>query len=203
MSKFAYVEFRDDAGKRNGADFLRGVVAAFSYAIHTVLTDGMAFADLPRNRNGSTGRCLGAHIFEGVRAENAITHKLTKPYHSWTNGQAERTGRTVKDATIKTFHYPSLESLKAHVSAFVSAYNFAKHLKTLRVEDAPQSRVPRLKHHPRHLQAQSPSPHSGTKHLRNGIKGSSGPLRVWAEPSLAYLTESGFLVTTGVAHIRR
>ena len=34
--------------------------------------------------------------------------------------------RTVKDATIKTYHYPSLESLKAHVIAFVSAYNFAK-----------------------------------------------------------------------------
>ena len=36
-------EFRDDAGKMNGADFLRGVVEAFPYAIHTVLTDnGMA-----------------------------------------------------------------------------------------------------------------------------------------------------------------
>jgi hypothetical protein len=35
----------------NGADLLRGVVAAFPYAVHTVLTDnGMAFADLPRNR---------------------------------------------------------------------------------------------------------------------------------------------------------
>ncbi len=133
VSKFTYVEFRDDAGKMNGADFLRGVVAAFPYAIHTVLTDnGMAFADLPRNRNGPTRRYLGAHIFDRVCAENAITHKLTRPYHPWTNGQAERTGRTVKDATIKTFHYPSLESLKAHVTAFVSACNFARHLKALR-----------------------------------------------------------------------
>lgn len=40
--------------------------------------------------------------------------------------------RTVKDATIKTFHYPDLEALKAHVLAFVTAYNFAKHLKALR-----------------------------------------------------------------------
>lgn len=39
--------------------------------------------------------------------------------------------RTVKEATIKAFHYPNLESLKAHVLAFVSAYNFAKHLKAL------------------------------------------------------------------------
>ncbi len=55
VSKFTPVEFRDDAAKMSGADFLRGVVAAFPYAIHTVLTDnGMAFADLPRNRNGPT-----------------------------------------------------------------------------------------------------------------------------------------------------
>ena len=48
VSKFTYVEFHDDAGKMNGADFLRGVVSAFPYAIHTVLIDnGMAFADLP------------------------------------------------------------------------------------------------------------------------------------------------------------
>ncbi len=40
--------------------------------------------------------------------------------------------RTVKEATIKAFHYPDLESLKAHVLAFVSAYNFAKHLKAIR-----------------------------------------------------------------------
>jgi hypothetical protein len=38
VSKFTYVEFRDDAGKMNGADFLRGAVQAFPYAIHTVLT---------------------------------------------------------------------------------------------------------------------------------------------------------------------
>jgi hypothetical protein len=40
--------------------------------------------------------------------------------------------RTVKDATVKVFHYPDLESLKAHVLAFVTAYNFGKHLKRLR-----------------------------------------------------------------------
>ena len=40
--------------------------------------------------------------------------------------------RTVKDATVKTFHHEDLESLKAHVPGFVSAHNFAKHLKALK-----------------------------------------------------------------------
>ena len=39
--------------------------------------------------------------------------------------------RTIKDATLKVFHYPDLASLKAHVLAFVRAYNFAN-LKALR-----------------------------------------------------------------------
>ena len=32
---------------------------------------------------------------------------------------------------MKLFHYEDLESLKAHIIAFVAAYNFAKHLKAL------------------------------------------------------------------------
>ena len=63
---------------------------------------------------------------------NRITPVAPKNGAAWTNGQAERMNRTVKEATIKSFHSPGLESLKAHVLAFVSAYNFAKHLKALR-----------------------------------------------------------------------
>ena len=133
VSKFTYVEFRDDVGKMNGAAFLRSVIEAFPYKLHTVLTDnGMAFADLPKNRHSRMQKWLGPHIFDRVCVEHGIEHKLTKPYHPWTNGQAERMNRTIKDATIKAFHYPDLNSLKAHVLAFVSAYNFAKHLKALR-----------------------------------------------------------------------
>jgi transposase InsO family protein len=111
----------------NGAAFLREVVAVFPYAIHTVLTDnGMAFADLPQYRDGPTATWMG-HIFDRVcrehgiehSIEHSIEHRLTKPDHPWTNGQAERMNRTVKDATVKVFHYPDLESLKAHVLAFV------------------------------------------------------------------------------------
>ena len=60
FSKFTYVEFHDSAGKKEGGAFLRNVVAAFPHKIHTVLTDnGIAFADLPKNREGPSRRFLG------------------------------------------------------------------------------------------------------------------------------------------------
>jgi len=36
--------------------------------------------------------------------ENGIEHRPTRPYPPWTNGQAERMNRTIKEATIKVFH---------------------------------------------------------------------------------------------------
>src|SRR5215218_468496 len=63
VTKFVHVAFFGANTKMNGAAFLRGVVAAFPYRIHTVLTDnGMAFADLPQYRDGPTARWMG-HIF--------------------------------------------------------------------------------------------------------------------------------------------
>jgi hypothetical protein len=40
--------------------------------------------------------------------------------------------RTLKEATVKRYHYETNEQLKAHLSAFLMAYNFAKRLKTIR-----------------------------------------------------------------------
>ena len=40
--------------------------------------------------------------------------------------------RTLKDATVKRYHYGSHDQLKTHLGAFLNAYNFAKRLKTLR-----------------------------------------------------------------------
>jgi hypothetical protein len=40
--------------------------------------------------------------------------------------------RTLKEATVKKYHYQTHQHLKAHLQAFQMAYNFAKRLKTLR-----------------------------------------------------------------------
>lgn len=132
VTKFAYAELHPRATMLTGAAFLQGVLTAFPYAIHTVLTDtGTAFADQPRSRAGSAATSIG-HPFDRICRAHGVTHKRTRPYHPWTNGQAERLVRTIKDATVTVFHYETRDGLAAHVRAFLAVYNFAKHLKALR-----------------------------------------------------------------------
>lgn len=39
---------------------------------------------------------------------------------------------TLKEATVRSYHYDNHEQLREHLAAFVAAYRFAKHLKALR-----------------------------------------------------------------------
>ncbi len=36
--------------------------------------------------------------------------------------------RTIKDATVKRYHYESHDQLREHLQSFIMAYNFAKRL---------------------------------------------------------------------------
>ena len=131
-SKLAFTELHEKATARVAADFLRALLKAVPYKIHTVLTDnGIQFADLPRNRKGPTALWRG-HMFDRVCDEHGIEHRLTKPNHPWTNGQVERMNRTIKEATVKRYYYESHDQLRGHLADFVTAYNFARRLKTLK-----------------------------------------------------------------------
>ena len=57
---------------------------------------------------------------------------MTKLNHPWTNGQVERMNRTIKEATVKRYHYGKHNQLRTHLADFVAAYNYARRLKTLR-----------------------------------------------------------------------
>jgi hypothetical protein len=52
----------------------------------------------------------------------------------------------------------------------VSAYNFAKHLRSIRVEDTFRIRLPCLDDNPSHLSTKPASPYSGTKQLRRTLR---------------------------------
>ncbi len=131
-SKLAFVRLEEKANTVTSTAFLDALVEAVPYEIHTVLTDnGIQFADLPKNRNGPTARFRG-HPFDRACWRHGIEHRLTKPNHPWTNGQVERMNRTLKEATVRRYHYDSHGSLREHLATFVDAYNYARRLKTLR-----------------------------------------------------------------------
>ena len=78
------------------------------------------------------GEILRGHSFEAACADLDIEHRLTKPRHPWTNGQVERMNRTIKDATVRRYHYDNHDQLERHLADFIAAYNFGRRLKTLK-----------------------------------------------------------------------
>jgi len=140
-SKFAFAELHERATRKGAADFLRRVIERVPYTIHIVLTDNGTHFTTPGNKRSAatdikraleTGERFRAHAFELACARNNINHRLTKPNHPWTNGQVERMNRTIKEATVRRYYYDSHDQLRAHLDTFMTAYNFAKRLKTLK-----------------------------------------------------------------------
>ena len=128
-SKFAVALLVDKANRKTAWEFLETVLEAVPYKVHTILTDnGIQCCEQPRNRNTPYSRPMR---FDMICAANEIEHRLTKPKHPWTNGQVERMNRTIKDATVKRYHYDSHDQLRNHLSDFLNAYNYARRLKTL------------------------------------------------------------------------
>jgi len=126
-SKLAFAELHPQATQLIAVDFLRRVLEQIPYKVHTLLTDnGIQFRNLPHHPNA------GPHPVGRLCAEWGIEQRFTKPAHPWTNGQVERMNRTLKEATIKRFHYETTAQLNAHLQAFLLAYNFAKRLKRLK-----------------------------------------------------------------------
>ena len=123
------------------AQFLRDVISAVPFRIHTVLTDnGVQFTNRTHDHSAFQ------HIFGRVCSENAIEHRKTKVNHPWslenqktvrrtvfpTNGQVERMNRTIKEVTVRRHHYADNDQLRQHLTDFIAAYNYARRLKTLR-----------------------------------------------------------------------
>jgi transposase InsO family protein len=119
-SKFAYVELHEKATTRVSGDFLRSLLEAVPYKVHTVLTDNGIHFTVPGNGGSAVpeiklamqrGERFRAHSFELACAQNDIDHRLTKPKHPWSlgdqktirwivfpkGGQVERMNRTIKE----------------------------------------------------------------------------------------------------------
>lgn len=126
-TKFVHAELFEQMTRKTAIDFLQGTLKALPYHVHTILTDnGIQFA---KKVGTETYR---EHPFDVLCNQHGIEHRLTKPFHPWTNGQVERMNRTIKDATTKAFYYTSLEELRSHLKDYLWAYNSARPLRALK-----------------------------------------------------------------------
>ena len=104
--------------------------AVVAFRRHTLLPlDDCLYAlqpSIPHLTRSALHRCLQRH---GISRLPDI--EGDKPNHPWTNGQVERMSRTIKEATVKRFHYENHEQLRVHLVDFMATYNFTDRLKAL------------------------------------------------------------------------
>ena len=165
-SKFAFAQLYDAANRKTASHFLEALIAAVPYKIHTVLTDnGIQFCyPAAASADGPTAQYM-THMFDLRCRENGIEHRLTKPNHPWTNGQVERMNRTIKEATVRRYHYDSQRPARNHLASFLDAYNFAKRLKTLKGLTPYEYVCGVWTKEPDRFQPRSNPPHRGTEQL--------------------------------------
>jgi hypothetical protein len=130
VSKYAYVELHETMDVATSCGFLENLVADFPFKIHRLLTDNGAqftyelLAEHLRPKKKT-------HPFDAACAKHGIVHKLTKFKHPWTNGQVEIFNKTIKNATVKQYHYDNVIQLKQHIMSYIMVHNFQKKLKAL------------------------------------------------------------------------
>ena len=116
MSKLAFAELHPHNTQAIAEEFLRRVLPQIPYKVHKLLSDnGLQFRHLPHHVH------VGRHPVGQLCDEWGIEQRFTKLVHPWTNDQVERMNRTVKEATIKRFHYETTDQLNTHLQNFGSA----------------------------------------------------------------------------------
>ena len=95
VSGFAAAQPVATADRTTAWQFQHDLLKAVPYQVHTVLTDnGIRCAEQPRNRNTICSRPMR---FDMICGASGIEHRLEKPSHPRTSGQAGRRNRTIKD----------------------------------------------------------------------------------------------------------
>jgi transposase InsO family protein len=129
-TKFTYAEIFENQTVESSLRFLENVYNFFPYKIHRILTDnGAQFTYKLLKKELRPKRF---HPFDIFCKKHDIKHKLTKFAHPWTNGQVEKMNDIIKTATLKLFHYETIEEFSVHLAKFLNYYNFSKKLKSLK-----------------------------------------------------------------------
>jgi len=103
--------------------FLAHCQRFYPFRLYRVLTDNGQEFTLRGYRGRSGARTTKVHPFTQTCRRSRIRHSLTKAYHPWTNGLVERTGGTIKAATVYRWHFDSGGLLTAALYGFEPYFN--------------------------------------------------------------------------------
>lgn len=117
ITKLVFLMVVKGKSQRYAVSFIKAMTAWLSYRIHRILTDN--------------GREFGRD-FSSCCVKLGIKQKRTKVKHPWTNGQAERIIKTIKQETVWKTRYPDHQHLHADLVGWQNDYNLNKQLKSLR-----------------------------------------------------------------------
>lgn len=95
----------------------------YPFRLYRVLTDNGREFTLHGYRGRGGVRTSTVHLFTRTCRRARIRHSLTKAYHPWTNGLVERTGGTIKAATVYRWHFDSGGLLTAALYGFERYFN--------------------------------------------------------------------------------
>lgn len=138
VTRFVYVEIIEKRDAQTVAGCLDRFLEAFSYPVHTVLTDnGSEFTDrfAVDMKDKPHDKPSGRHAFDLVCAKNKIEHRLTKPFHPQTNGMVERFNRRIAEALRRhpaagtnsgKNKFINHEQRNQFIISFVDAYNHTR-----------------------------------------------------------------------------
>jgi len=111
-------------------DFLMKCLNFFPFRIHHILTDNGTEFTLKKAHN-KWGKIKSDSFFDIICHLVGIKRRLTKAYHPWTNGMAERAVRTVKEHTIRIEQYPDIPTMIEAIKKFQNYHNRCRRLRVL------------------------------------------------------------------------
>ena len=111
-TKYCIAKLYKQQTSATAIEFLQKVIKDYSCKITKVLTDiGLLFT----LRFGVEK----VHAFTCLCKAHGIDHRLTKPYHLWTNGLVERMNKILKLATVDRYFYYDYDCLQIHLNLFL------------------------------------------------------------------------------------
>ena len=120
-TRWVFVAIYPEKTAANARRFLRSLIEAAPFRLHTILTDnGKEFTDRFITRGERTP--TGTHAFDELCQALDIEHRLTKPRRPQTNGMVERFNGRISEV-LATHRFDSREALEATIHRYVWLYN--------------------------------------------------------------------------------